>query len=427
MKQTNSSFIFLRAVLFVILCFSLSSCSKSEKSEVSDSKQSASSQEEVEIVKVCSANLRKTIRIPSELVAFREVSIYPKVQGFVKSVNVDRGSAVKHGDILVEVIAPELEANYEESVSKFEIARTSVLEVESKIASLIAQKEEAEAKLQGEESNYMRIQHADKTAGAIAPLDLDQAAKSVQGAQAHVRAIEQTIQAAKSELNSQKNRVKAAEHALEAVREMKSYLIVRAPFDGMIRERNVHEGSLVSSAGTSAPMLRIQESSKLRLLVPVPESAISGVRIGSQMSFTVPSFLGKIFSGTVSRISHRLDNKTRTMIVELDVDNSKNELEPGMFADVSWEMERPYKTLFVPSTAVHNADDKSYIVKILESRAEKIPVVRGQSMGNQLEVVGDLKEGDEVLLRASHGVPEGDFKTRLVSASEAESRKAEHE
>lgn len=400
------------------LCLLLSACSAPGKIVKSSEKIGTADDDKMELstVLVTAKQLKRTILIPSELTAFREVSVYPKVQGFVKTMNVDRGSQVRAGQVLVEIVAPELDANYRESQAKYETARSSLMETASKIETLIAEREEAEAQLQADEANYKRIQHAAKTVGAIAPVDLEAAEKTLQGARAHVRGAEQKINGAKSELESHKGLVKSAEQALVSVREMRAYLTIRAPFSGVIRERNVHEGSLVSSSPSSPAMLRIEETSKLRLLVPVPEAAVAGIRQGASMTFTVPAYVGKLFTGTVSRISHGLERKTRSMIVELDVNNSAGELEPGMYAEVVWEMLRPYKTLFVPFSAIVNSNDKTYVIRVENSKTETTPVTRGQPMGSLVEVVGDLKDGDEIVLNATDDIHSGSIiSTRLMS------------
>jgi membrane fusion protein (multidrug efflux system) len=166
-------------------------------------------------------HLERTVRIPSELTAFREVAIHPKVQGFVKMRTVDRGSAVKQGQVLIEIVAPELEANYQESLAKLETAQLSLLQAQSNVANFKAQKDEAEAKVEAEEANYKRIQYAAQTAGAIAPVDLEAAEKTLQGSRAHVRAAEQAVIGAQSELESQKGRIRSAKQALISMGEMR--------------------------------------------------------------------------------------------------------------------------------------------------------------------------------------------------------------
>lgn len=361
----------------------------------------------VSVSSVVEGRLHREIKIPAELLAFRDVAIYPKAQGFISSIFVDRGSAVKKGQLLVQIQAPELEANYREAEGKYEAAQSALLEAQAKADSLVAQQQEAQAKLEGEAATHRRIKIASQTVGAIAVTDLETAEKRVVAARAHVQAIERMGAAARGEIRAQRGRVKAAEQVVRSTKQVMGYLTVRAPFSGVVTERNVHEGSLVNSSNASVPMLRVQEATTLRLLVPVPESAIAGVSDGTVMNFTVPAFVGKTFSGTVSRISHGLDRKTRTMLIEADVPNPSLQLEPGMYAEVVWRMERPYPTLFVPAAAVAAENDKSFVFAVRDGKARQIAVSRGQSMGDSVEVVGDLHRGDRVIITELEGLTDG--------------------
>lgn len=421
------------ALLLLLIALMCSGCDRPDLRKNYDSKGQpnphlAEADKTVETIKVARQYLKKTIHLTAELNAFREVAIYPKVQGFVKAIYVDRGSAVHAGQVLVEIVAPELEANFRESQAKYEGAKSSLLQVESKIDGLIAQKDEFEAKLEADQANFKRVKIAAQTEGAIAEIDLESAEKTVQAAKARLRSAEQQIKTGKQELESEKAKVEASEQALKSVEQIKSYLIVHAPFDGVISERNVHEGSLVSSSTANPPMLRIEQTSKLRVLVPVPETAIAGIKEGATMTFTVPAFVGQIFSGKIARVSHMLERRSRTMTVELDVQNQDRRLQPGMFAEVVWEMERPYKTLFVPASAILSANDKTSVLRVHNKKVEQIPVLRGQNMENLVEVVGSVNEGDELILQASEDLKEGTVvETRLLSAAELKTSKNPHD
>ncbi len=403
-----------------LVSFTAFGCSQSEEAVQNTALKKTAQQESlnVDTVLVTAQHLKRTVRIPSELAAFRDVDIYPKVQGFVKTMLVDRGSLVKKGQVLVEVVAPELEANCRESEAKFEAAQSSLLETQSKIASLIAQREEAEVRRGASEANYKRILVAAKTAGAIAPADIETAEKKVQGDQAKVRAAEQMVNATQAALIAEKDKVRASKQALNSMREMKGYLTVRAPFNGVITERNAHEGSLVSSSSSNPPMLKIEQISPLRLIVPVPENAIAGLSNGSRMQFTTSAFVGKTFTGTVSRISHELDRKTRSMLVELDVPNEDKQLEPGMYAEVIWHMERPYQTLFVPASAILSREDKTFVAVARGDQAELTQIARGQPMGKLVEVVGAVRAGDEVVVSPSSDLADAKIKARRLSELE---------
>lgn len=392
-------------------------------SQKSESQRRVSTKEEnhsVDTVLVERKQLERTIRIPSELAAFREVEIYPKVQGFVKRIDVDRGSIVKRGDTLIEIVAPELNANYREAQAKYDGVQSSLAEMDAKVGSMIAEEEQAQAQLAADQANYQRILMAAKTPGAVAPADIEAAEKKVQGDQAKVRSAHQMVNATRSALSAEKDRSRSVAEGVRSVKEMKDYLIIKAPFDGVISERNVHEGSLVGPSGSKPPMLKIEQVSKLRLLVPVPETSISGVKVGENMKFSVSSYVGKEYIGKVSRISHELDRKTRTMIVELDVSNIDKTLEPGMYAEVMWRMTRPYETLFVPATAIVSKEDKTFVSRVVGKKAQLVPVSRGMAMGKLIEIVGNIHEKDEVVLNPTDETSKENISVHLVSGENLE-------
>lgn len=135
---------------------------------------------------------------------------------------------------------------------------------------------------------------------------------------------------------------------VRSVQMAENYLRIVAPFDGVITERNAHKGPLAGPAGaaaTSQPVLRIQQVARLRLIVSVPEAEVAAVRAETKVNFTFPAFSGETFTGTIARIGNSVDPKTRTMPIELDVNNPSRRLSLGMFPQVLWPTSRPRPSL----------------------------------------------------------------------------------
>jgi RND family efflux transporter MFP subunit len=166
----------------------------------------------------------------------------------------------------------------------------------------------------------------------------------------------------------------------------------------VITERSVIEGSLVSPA---APLVRLQELARLRLVVPVPEAASGSIAEGGAVTFTVPAFPGVPFGGKVARMARALDPWTRSLPVELDVDNADGRLAPGMFPEVQWQMKRAAPTLFVLSSAVVTTTERTFVIRVKDGTTEWVDVKPGVSTGALLEVFGKLAEGETVALRAT--------------------------
>ncbi len=370
----------------VCLCISCGSNSGSS-TNAANSQGTAASTPTVEVAKVVSKKLAITVRLPGELQPYEVVAVFPKVTAFVDSISVDRGSVVKAGQLMARLVAPEIAAQRAEAQSKLQGAE--------------AQRGEAEAKLASDESTYQRLKAASATPGVVAGNDLEIAQKAVEADRARLESVSGGAQAAKS--------------ALKSVSDIEGYLQVRAPFDGVVTERNVHPGALVgpaSGSGVGVPIVRVEKTSRLRLLVPVPEKYVAGVTEGTIVPFSVPAFPNHAFSGKVARIAHSVDIKTRTMPVELDVTNSNGHLASGMFPEVVWPVSRSQPTLFVPTSAVARTTEATFVVRIRDGNTEWIDVQSGEVDGKQTEVFGDLREGDEVAVRGTDELRPG---TRVTS------------
>jgi len=331
----------------------------------------------VEVAKVSSKKLSIMVRLPGELQAYEAVAVFPKVSAYVDSISVDRGSRVKTGQLMARLVAPELAAQRAEAQSKLQAAE--------------AQRAESQAKLSSDESTYERLKSASATPGVVAGNDLEIAQRAVDADKARLEASRGSAEAAKS--------------ALKSVAELEGYLQVRAPFNGLVTERNVHPGSLVgpsnSTSGAAMPMLRLEKAERLRLVVPVPEKYAGGIAERTKIEFSVPAYPGQTFTGTIARIAHSVDVKTRTMPVELDFNNADGRLSSGMFPEVVWAVRRTGPSLFVPVSAVVRTTEATFVVRIRDGNTEWVNVQTGELDGKSIEVIGGLRDGDEIAARGT--------------------------
>jgi len=305
---------------------------------------------QVAVVPVVAQRVDETVRLPGELQPYLNVDLYPKVTGIVEWIGVDRGSQVKRGQVLVRLMAPELSA----------------------------QRAEAEAKLRSDEITYGRLTTAAATPGVVAPNDLEVTKRTVEADRARVRSL----------------------------KELEHYLVITAPFNGVVTTRNVHPGALVGpagggGAGANPPLMRLEHTAHLRLVVPVPEQYTGEITPARSVKFTVPAFPGQTFHGTITRVAHSVDVKTRTMPVEMDVQNASDLLAPGMFPEVEWPVRRSDLTLFVPTKAVVTTTDLTFVIRVRQNTVEWVRVQKGQAVGDLIEVYGDLQVGDAVVARGT--------------------------
>jgi RND family efflux transporter MFP subunit len=329
----------------------------------------------IDVVRVVERPVDVALDMPGQLDPYEGVAIYPRVPGFVKTIRVDRGSRVRAGALLAELDAPELASERAEA--------------QSKVQSAEAQLNAAQAKADADASTYEKLRTASATPGVVAGNDLVLAQKA--------------LEADRSQVAAAREAVEAARQALKSTSDLESYLRITAPFDGVVTERNVHPGALVgpAGAGAAAPMLRLVTTDRLRLVVPVPEAYVAGISSGAAVPFSVPAFPGRTFSGTVARLAHAIDAKTRTMAVELDVANPDGTLTPGTFCTIRWPIRRPGPSMFVPSGSVASTTDRVFVVRIRDGRAEWVDVKTGLASGPLIEVFGNLRPGDPVAARGT--------------------------
>lgn len=331
---------------------------------------------QVTVRPVVEQRLQASLTLPAELTPFELVAIYPKETGFLQWIGVDRGSRVHKGQVLARLTAPEIDARRAQSQAQLQNAQSQL--------------GAAQAKLASDEATSNHLQEAAKTPGVVAGNDLIVAEKTAEADRANVKASEESVNAARQ--------------ALGSYAAMQEYLRVTAPFDGMITERNVHPGALVgpsTDSATAVPMLRLETIDHLRLVVPVPQAYLSGISKGQNVEFTVPAFQNRKFTGTIARISNSVDQQTRTMPVELDVQNRDGLLTPGTYAQVQWPVHRTGMSLVVPRTAIASDLEHSFVIRIKSSKTEWVSVQAGLTKDDLVEVFGDLHPGDLIVVRAT--------------------------
>lgn len=382
MTTAKGHSMFARRVFSLVCAASLAAaCGSKEHAASKATAAAATGPATIDVVRVLERSLDVPLSLPGELTAFQAVAVFPRVTGFVKTVNVDRGSSVRAGDLLVSLEAPEVVAQRAEAQSKLQAAE--------------AQLSVARAKADSDKATFERLKAASATPGVVAGNDVVIAEKTADGSASQVNAAQQSVEAARQALN--------------AVRDMEGYLRVTAPFAGVVTERNVHPGALVgpSSGNGGTPLLRLVDRHRLRLVVPVPEAYSAEMKIGAEIPFGVSAYPGQSFSGRIARVAQAVDVTTRTMAIELDVANGDGRLAPGTFCQVRWPVRRAAPSLFVPSASVAATTDRTFVIRVRNGKTEWVDVRTGLTAGPLVEVFGDLKAGDEVAGRGTDEIRPG--------------------
>jgi RND family efflux transporter MFP subunit len=306
------------------------------------------------------------VQLPGVMQPFQFVQLFPKISGFVKNVYVDRGSAVRQGQVLLTLEAPE---------------------IEQQVAAARLKYTQAEAMYITSKDRYRRLLETSKTPGTISPFDLDAAAAKMHGDSATAQ----------------------GEYANYRAQELlKGYLTVIAPFDGIITERNVHPGALAGPGTQNAkPMLVLQQLSRLRLVVEIPEQYASQVKNGDEVKYRTNALPGQEFAGRISRSSQSLGSNFRSETIEIDVSNKDNRLKPGMYAEVILPTSGNANAFVVPKSAVITTTEKKYVIAAENNTAKWIDVSEGNQSNDSTEIFGSLHDGDNIIVNGNYQVKNG--------------------
>ena len=259
-------------------------------------------------------------------------------------------------------------------------------EMESQLQAANSRYLQAQENAVASKEKYERLKEAAKEPGSVSPLDLDNAL-------AKMKADEQMAQSEKSNVAS--------------VRTMQDYLNIRAPFDGMIVQRNVSPGALVSPGkATDQPMLILQDINKMRLEVYIPEDYVDKVDLKLPVKFTFNAMPGTQYTANISRSANALGSM-RSEAIEIDVNNKGGQLKPGMYAEVNIPMLSGSKSLLVPNNAIVRSTEREYVIAVQDGKANLVDVKEGLVTHDSTEVFGNLKAGQSIVKNANDEVKEG--------------------
>lgn len=365
----------------------------------------------VAVAKAQRTDLTRALVISAEFHPFQEVDVHAKVAGYVKNIYVDVGDHVKQGELLAVLEIPELQ-------DEVQTAEASVSKSEEEIRRAQADLEQSKSAHEVAHLAYTRLVDVAKTRpGLVAQQELDDASGRDQVTQAQIATSSAALSAANQELRvAQANR--------ERIRTLFAYSQIKAPFTGVITKRYADTGSMIqtgiSSQTQSMPLVTLAQENLLRLVLPVPESAVPKIRLGSPVDVSVSS-IGKTFVGKVARFADQVDMTTRTMHTEVDIPNPQGILVPGMYATASVILSNERDALAIPVQAITRTENHVSVMTIngqdkLEDREVKI----GLETPDQVEILSGLHEGDLVVVgNRSQLQPGMPVKPRVVSLSQA--------
>jgi RND family efflux transporter MFP subunit len=310
------------------------------------------------------------VSLPATTAAFAAANIFARASGYIDKREVDIGDRVKEGQLLAQIVAPELDHQ--------------ITQAQSTLAQLKSALQQAQANRDLAQVTWNRDAPLVKQGWVTQ----QQGTVDVQ----NLKAQEAAVAVAESNVRSQQAQV-------DVLNQQKAYQRVVAPFDGVITQRNIDVGSLVQADAVSSTfMFTIMQSNVIRTQVFVPQDQAFGLTPGVQADVRVPEIPGRTFAGTVTRIADALQPGTRTLLTEVDIPNPDGTLVPGMYTTIDLHIPRKTPSLVVPADAVI-FNSRGLQVAVVENgvvRIKKISVAR--DFGTEVEVSDGLAEGDQVVL-----------------------------
>ncbi len=334
-------------------------------------------------------NVGNTLTIAGEFKPFQDVDVHAKVAGYIKVIHVDVGDHVKTGQTLAVLEIPELAAELAGADASVRRSKEEIRRAEGDLSR--AQSAHAAA-----HSAHERLkQAAEARAGLVAQQEIDDSlAKDLES--------EAQVSSSRAALSAAQQQLQVAEANQRQYSALSDYSRIVAPFSGVVTARYADTGALIaagtSNSAQSLPIVRLAEISKLRLVLPIPESVAAQIHLGDPVKARVQA-LNQDFVGKVSRFADSLDRQTRTMETEIDFDNRDGHLIPGMYAETQLSLREKKDAITIPLEAVtRNGDDATVLAVGPQNIIEERHVKLGLEDSVRVEVLSGLTDKDRVVI-----------------------------
>ena len=399
--------IFIATLLVASLPASLASCggsrAQSNAKANTNATPSAPQVVEVQTAPAISRNLPRFIEATGSLAADVSTDVAPTVGGRVVSVNVDLGSFVQQGQVIVQLDPADARLRLEQSRAALQQAESNVQQTEARLglapnqkfdASRVAEVQAAKTAYELAEKQFARFEKLLES-GDVSRSSYDQQkAQRDQLREQYQAALTQANQSYAAVLSARA----AAESARVAVAQAEKGLrdvTVYSPISGYVSERPADVGEYVSTSSKVATVVR---TNPMRVRIDVPEQAISNVRAGQSVSVSVSDYPDRAFAGRVARVSPNVSAQSRTLTVEAEVENGENLLKPGQFATVRVLLPQTDPAILVPARAVRTDNGTSRLYVIKDGVAHERLVATGQVEGDLIEIKGNVAADELVAI-----------------------------
>ncbi|HVO57919.1 MAG TPA: efflux RND transporter periplasmic adaptor subunit [Dongiaceae bacterium] len=343
----------------------------------------------VAVARVQRGPMDNALTIAGEFKPFQDVDVHAKVAGYIRKIYVDVGDHVKQGQTLAILEVPELAAQLAGADAAVRRAKEEIRREQGDV-------QRAESAHGALHAMFTRLSQAsEQQKGLVAQQEVDDArAKDLES--------EAQVSSAQAALSAAQQQLEMAEANQKQYSAMTDYTRIVAPFTGVVTTRYADTGSLVA-AGTSSstqaiPVVRIAEVSKLRLVLPIPESMAAQIHLGDPVTAHVQA-LHQDITGKVSRFADSLDLQTRTMQTEIDFENRDGKLIPGMFTETRLVLAQQKDALAVPLEAVTQSGGEATVLVVnAQSTLEERKIKLGMQGKSRVQVLAGLSDGERVVI-----------------------------
>ena len=385
----------------------------------------------VKIVKPEIVSLERATTRPASVYAYHEVAVHSRVSGYTKQVNVDIGDVVKAGQPLASIDVPEMIAGEKQQLAeivqlKSDIERYEALAALAKTQITVAEADvkKTDAQIAAEQIEYDRIQKLTESKSISERLRAETRSRlktskaSRLTVVAKVDVAKAALKAADADTRTAKTLVDVAQKKHDASKIMIAYATLQAPFDGVVSQRNLDPGELVNSGLQKKSLFTIIHSQKVRIRAAIPERDVTWVDVGDEAEFKCAGLRDRKINGRVTRLAGALDPKTRTMLVEMEIDNKDGDLLPGMFGQLTITLDHRPDRIVVPATTLHQGEpgqDPVVYVVGSDDTVSHVPVSVGLDDGKRIEIIKGLS-GEERIVTGMLGRLSPGQKVRVISS-----------
>jgi RND family efflux transporter MFP subunit len=325
----------------------------------------------VSVIHPKSGSAAQEIELPGNTQAFTEAPIYARTTGYLKQWYLDIGAHAKRGQLLAEIETPELDQQLQQAENELKTAQANL-----ELAQITA-------------TRWLFLLKTN----VISKQETDQAV---------------------SDLNAKRATADSAEANVRRLQKLQEFERIYAPFDGIITARNTDVGALIQNGdnnvrdNTVPPQLfHLAAIDKLRVYISVPEVYASAVKSGERVTLTLDAFPGETFTGTLARDSGSIDQTSRTLKVEVDVDNPSGRLLPGAYAFVHLKVPAPPGAVTVPTNTLLFRSEGLSVAVVRNGQAKLLPATIGHDYGSTVEVMSSLTADESVIIDPSDSILDG--------------------